>query len=111
MEPGLLQRATGIRPRRNFSQLGIFFLLGGLGITLSVYAVYFQQMLQIRWRRWLTRRYLSGWLANRAYYQLQLRLRPSSGHLSIAGGLASLFRKADRVGWLDASGQRFLLRL
>jgi putative ATP-binding cassette transporter len=56
-----------------FRQLGIFFVLGGLGITLSVYAVYLQQMLQIRWRRWLTRRYLSAWLANRAYYQLQLK--------------------------------------
>src|ERR1700745_797675 len=30
------------------------------------------QMLQIRWRRWLTRRYLGAWLADRAYYQLQL---------------------------------------
>jgi vitamin B12/bleomycin/antimicrobial peptide transport system ATP-binding/permease protein len=56
-----------------FRQLGVFFILGGLGITLSVYAVYLQQMLQIRWRRWLTQRYLSAWLANRAYYQLQLK--------------------------------------
>ncbi|HET9375485.1 MAG TPA: ABC transporter ATP-binding protein/permease [Chthoniobacterales bacterium] len=56
-----------------FRQLGIFFLLGGLGITLSVYAVYLQQMLQIRWRRWLTRKYLDAWLGNRAYYQLQLK--------------------------------------
>jgi putative ATP-binding cassette transporter len=56
-----------------FRQLGVFFFLGGLGITLSVYAIYLQQMLQIRWRRWLTRRYLSAWLANRAYYQLQLK--------------------------------------
>jgi vitamin B12/bleomycin/antimicrobial peptide transport system ATP-binding/permease protein len=56
-----------------FRQLGVFFVLGGLGITLSVYAVYLQQMLQIRWRRWLTRRYLNAWLANRAYYQLQLK--------------------------------------
>jgi vitamin B12/bleomycin/antimicrobial peptide transport system ATP-binding/permease protein len=56
-----------------FRQLGVFFVLGGLGITLSVYAVYLQQMLQIRWRRWLTQRYLSAWLANRAYYQLQLK--------------------------------------
>jgi vitamin B12/bleomycin/antimicrobial peptide transport system ATP-binding/permease protein len=56
-----------------FRQLGIFFLLGGLGITLSVYAIYLQQMLQIRWRRWLTRKYLDAWLGNRAYYQLQLK--------------------------------------
>jgi putative ATP-binding cassette transporter len=56
-----------------FRQLGVFFILGSLGITLSVYAVYMQQMLQIRWRRWLTRRYLNAWLANRSYYQLQLK--------------------------------------
>jgi putative ATP-binding cassette transporter len=56
-----------------FRQLGMFCVLGGLGITLSVYAFYLQQMLQIRWRRWLTRRYLSGWLANGAYYQLQIK--------------------------------------
>jgi putative ATP-binding cassette transporter len=29
-------------------------------------------MLQIRWRRWLTRRYLDRYLANRAYYRIQL---------------------------------------
>jgi vitamin B12/bleomycin/antimicrobial peptide transport system ATP-binding/permease protein len=56
-----------------FRQLGVFFFLGGLGITLSVYAVYLQQLLQIRWRRWLTRRYLNAWLGDRAYYQLQLK--------------------------------------
>ena len=56
-----------------FHQLGVFFILGGLGITLSVSAFYLQQMLQIRWRRWLTGRYLRAWLANRAYYQLQLK--------------------------------------
>ena len=56
-----------------FHQLGVFFILGGLGITLSVSAFYLQQMLQIRWRQWLTRRYLGARLANRAYYQLQLK--------------------------------------
>ena len=55
-----------------FGQLGIFFILGSLGIMLSVYGVYLQQMLQLRWRRWLTRRYVNDWLSNRAYYQLQL---------------------------------------
>ena len=55
-----------------FGQLGIFFILGSLGIMLSVYGVYLQQMLQLRWRRWLTRRYVNAWLSNRAYYQLQL---------------------------------------
>src|ERR1700730_10670346 len=40
---------------------------------MAVYALYLSQMLQIRWRRWLTRRYLGAWLADRAYYQLELK--------------------------------------
>ncbi len=56
-----------------FRQLGYFCLIAGTGVVLAVYALYFNQMLQIRWRRWLTERYLSSWLANRAYYQLQLK--------------------------------------
>src|SRR5258706_2662862 len=29
-------------------------------------------MLQIRWRRWLTERYLQAWLADGAYFRMQL---------------------------------------
>src|SRR6201997_1783532 len=35
-------------------QLGWFFLFASSGVTLTVNALYFNQMLQIRWRRWLT---------------------------------------------------------
>jgi putative ATP-binding cassette transporter len=56
-----------------FRQLGYFSLIAGSGVILTVYALYFNQMLQIRWRRWLTEKYLNAWLANRAYYQLQLK--------------------------------------
>jgi vitamin B12/bleomycin/antimicrobial peptide transport system ATP-binding/permease protein len=55
-----------------FRQLGIFCILAALFIVMGVYALYLSQMLQIRWRRWLTRRYLGAWLADRAYYQLEL---------------------------------------
>jgi putative ATP-binding cassette transporter len=55
-----------------FRQLGVFCILAALAITMSVYALYLNQMLQIRWRRWLTRKYLATWLADRAYYRLQL---------------------------------------
>ena len=54
-------------------QLGYFSLIASSGVILTVYALYFNQMLQIRWRRWLTEKYLNAWLANRAYYQLQLK--------------------------------------
>jgi putative ATP-binding cassette transporter len=56
-----------------FRQLGTFCVLVAFAIAMSVYALYLNQMLQIRWRRWLTRRYLGAWLADHAYYQLQLR--------------------------------------
>ena len=55
-----------------FRQLGIFCILVVFAISMSVYALYFNQLLQVRWRRWLTRKYLDAWLADRAYYQLQL---------------------------------------
>ncbi|MGH7156477.1 MAG: SbmA/BacA-like family transporter, partial [Acetobacteraceae bacterium] len=41
-------------------------------IVVAVYATYLSQWLQIRWRRWLTRRFLDEWLADRAYYRISL---------------------------------------
>jgi putative ATP-binding cassette transporter len=46
--------------------------LAALIIIVAVYQDYFSQMIHIRWRRWLTERYLRTWLANGAYYRLQL---------------------------------------
>jgi vitamin B12/bleomycin/antimicrobial peptide transport system ATP-binding/permease protein len=42
-------------------------------IFLAVYQVYLNQMLEIRWRRWLTDRYLRAWLSDGAYYRMQLQ--------------------------------------
>lgn len=52
--------------------MGRFAMLATLYIAMAVYAFYLNQMLQIRWRRWLTDDYLKQWLADRAYYRLQL---------------------------------------
>ncbi len=41
-------------------------------IAIAVYYTYFQQMLQIRWRRWLTAFYVERWMRHQAYYRLQL---------------------------------------
>jgi putative ATP-binding cassette transporter len=54
-----------------FQQLGIFCVLAAIYIIIAVYSLYFTQMLQVRWRRWLTRRFLGSWLSNRAYYRMQ----------------------------------------
>src|SRR6201993_4333478 len=55
-----------------FRQLGVFCILAAFYIVMAVYALYLNQMLQVRWRRWLTRRYLGAWLTGRAYYHLEL---------------------------------------
>ncbi len=49
-----------------------FCWLATLFIIVAVYQLYLNQMLQIRWRRWLTDRYLGAWLTDRAYYRMQL---------------------------------------
>ena len=55
-----------------WSQLVRFTWLAALFIVAAVYQIYLNQMLQIRWRRWLTERYLGAWLADGAYYRMQL---------------------------------------
>ena len=49
-----------------------FSWLALLYIIAAVYQIYLNQMLQIRWRRWLTERYLGAWLTDGAYYRMQL---------------------------------------
>lgn len=53
-------------------QLFRFTWLAGSFILVAVYQLYLNQMLQIRWRRWLTERYLGAWLTDTAYYRMQL---------------------------------------
>ena len=55
-----------------FYQLGTFTLLAVIYIINGVYRLYFQQMLMIEWRSWMTERFLAAWLQDRAYYRLQL---------------------------------------
>ncbi|MGC9195329.1 MAG: ABC transporter ATP-binding protein/permease [Syntrophobacteraceae bacterium] len=47
-----------------------FCLLAGAYTVQAVYALYLAQMLQIRWRNWLTSNYLTQWLATTNYYRM-----------------------------------------
>ena len=53
-------------------QIGYFCVLATFWIGLKVYQLYLNQWLQIRWRRWMTDRYLGGWLHNANHYRMQL---------------------------------------
>ncbi len=54
------------------TQLGIFALLATCSVIVQVYQLYLNQWLRIRWRRWLTEHYLSGWLNGANHYRMQL---------------------------------------
>ncbi len=52
------------------TQIGIFALLCGATMGVAVYQVYVKQLLQLRWRRWLTAKLVDDWLADGRHYQL-----------------------------------------
>ncbi|WP_394074058.1 ABC transporter ATP-binding protein/permease [Xanthobacter albus] len=53
-------------------QLLIFCAIAVCAICVAVYQIYLKQWLEIRWRRWLTRRYLHAWLSDEVHYRLRL---------------------------------------
>jgi putative ATP-binding cassette transporter len=53
-------------------QIGYFCVLAAFWIGLKVYQLYLNQWLQIRWRRWMTERYLGGWLHDANHYRMQM---------------------------------------
>ena len=54
-------------------EIGVFTLLATCNVVLVVYQLYLNQWLQIRWRRWLTTRYLGEWLQGANHYRMQLQ--------------------------------------
>ncbi len=55
-----------------WAQLGRFAYLAFAFIIIAVYKFYLTQLLELRWRAWMTAHYLQRWLANHAFYQLEL---------------------------------------
>ncbi|HEX5328051.1 MAG TPA: ABC transporter ATP-binding protein/permease [Acetobacteraceae bacterium] len=60
------RRAPGGWPMPGFCEIAAVYIL------VAVYATYLNQWLQIRWRRWMTTRFLDEWLSDRAYYRISL---------------------------------------
>ncbi|MDB5610447.1 MAG: putative transporter fused ATP-binding and permease component [Bradyrhizobium sp.] len=54
-------------------EIGIFTVLATLNVALSIYQLYLNQWLQIRWRRWMTSLYLGQWLHDANHYRMQLQ--------------------------------------
>jgi putative ATP-binding cassette transporter len=67
-----------------FSWLAVFFILNF--VARSVVSPY----LRLRWRRWLTRRYLAHWLDDRGYYRIELQRTVDNADQRIAEDLRFL---------------------
>ena len=55
-----------------WAELGRFGWLAASFIAIAVYKFYLTQLLEMRWRRWMTSAYLTRWLSGHAFYQLEL---------------------------------------
>ncbi len=53
-------------------QLGRFTYLAFGFIVIAVYKFYLTQLLDMRWRAWMTAHYLERWLSNQAFYRMEL---------------------------------------
>jgi putative ATP-binding cassette transporter len=49
-----------------------FVVLAAVLVLIQVYRVYLNQWLQIRWRNWMTTRYLGRWVHDANHYRMQL---------------------------------------
>ncbi len=61
-----------------------FFGLVMVIVLLKVYADWLAQLVQIRWRRWLTEHLLVSWFANGSYYRMTLGEEPDNPDQRIA---------------------------
>lgn len=52
--------------------LGIFGILAFFAIALNVYQTYLSQLLDLRWRRWLTGSFLTRYLSAHTYYHMEV---------------------------------------
>ena len=55
-----------------WTQLLRFTYIAMAGILVAVLKFYLTQLLQVRWRAWMTRNYMTRWLANHTFYRLEL---------------------------------------
>src|SRR5947199_10750162 len=52
-------------------QFAIFGMIAAALIVVAVYQLYLRQILQIRWRLWMTELFLNVWLGGQAYDRMQ----------------------------------------
>ncbi|MEO8248242.1 MAG: ABC transporter ATP-binding protein/permease [Burkholderiales bacterium] len=72
-----------------WAQLWRFCYLAFMFIVIAVYRFYLTQLLELRWREWMTDHYLKRWLSNNAFYKMEL-----ARYTSLATGTANAGQSA-----------------
>jgi putative ATP-binding cassette transporter len=72
------------------SAIGTFSILAFSYILLATFQIYFRQMLEIRWRRWITYNFVRRWLNDHAFYRIQRDRLADNPDQRIADDLKSL---------------------
>jgi putative ATP-binding cassette transporter len=61
-----------------WKQLCVFAMLATAFIVVAVYRFYLTQLLEVRWRVWMTQDYLRRWLSGHVFYQMELQNQTAS---------------------------------
>ena len=72
-----------------WEQLARFTYLAFAFIIISVYRFYLTQLLEVRWRAWMTADYLQRWLSGQAFYRLELARYSGAAGAGAAGNAQS----------------------
>jgi len=81
------------------AQLVVFLFLTGGAVLTGMVQFYFGQMLLIRWREWMTKRYVGLWMAQGRHYRIRL-VDPSVDniHLRIASDVMLFIQRTLELG-------------
>ncbi|MGY8905095.1 MAG: ABC transporter ATP-binding protein/permease [Burkholderiales bacterium] len=72
-----------------WTQLGRFTYLAFGFIIIAVYRFYLTQLLEMKWRAWMTTHYLKRWLQDQAFYKMELARYAQNNATSTPGSNAA----------------------
>lgn len=76
----------------------IVILLILLYLAVAVLRTYLDQVLQLRWRRWLTDQYVTRWLADRAFYRMRFSGRVDNPDQRISEDVRLFIERSGSLG-------------
>ncbi|MBM3644446.1 MAG: ABC transporter ATP-binding protein/permease [Alphaproteobacteria bacterium] len=86
-------------------EMGNFVWIAALAISFAILRGLVSPYLRLRWRRWLTSRYLESWLAGRGYYRIELERRIDNADQRLAEDIRLLGEYTMRLflGFINAT--------